>query len=164
MSLRVSEHRPEALKSKLINWLRLAIENGYGWRYYGDNDSRVARTLGTDGEDYALGNEDLWSDTTTNIFEDYKASFGQQLSPQLRVDAYGAAADSVTVDLMESSYKLAVSSVPDGADIVASEQFRNWYLDMYLGEILGYPLESIDKLRTAIGKGVPLIPHTTRLR
>jgi hypothetical protein len=156
MSLRVSEHKPEALKSKLINWLRLAVENGYGWRYYGDNDSRVARTIGTDGADYALGNEDLWSDTTKNIFEDYKASFGQQLSPQLRVDAYGAAADSVTVDLMESSYKLAVSSVPDGADIVASEQFRNWYLDVYLGEILGYPPESIDKLRTAIGKGVPL--------
>jgi len=158
MSLRVSEHKPEALKSKLINWLRLAVENGYGWRYYGDNAPSVERTLdmGADISDVALGNEDLWSDTTTNIFEDYKASFGQQLSPQLRVDAYGAAAENATVDLMESSYKLAVSSVPDGADIVASEQFRNWYLDVYLGEILGYPPGSIDKLRTAIELGAPL--------
>ena len=146
-----TEHSAAKLKLKLINWLRLAVENGYAYRYYGDNAPSVERTLdmGDDISDVALGNEDLWSKTTENIFKDYQASFGQQLSPQLRVDAYGAAAENATVDLMESSYKLAISSDDPGA-------FRNWYLDIYLGEILGYPPASIDKLRTAIDLGAPL--------
>jgi hypothetical protein len=131
----MSEYDPETLKLKLINWLHLAVQNGYGSVYFKNPFTIPEGTaIGALGLRRDLAQEDNWTRQTKNIFENFKDNLGQSLEPSLRIHAYGAASTSPSRDRLEGSYELAMQGAINRDSDVAERwpEFARWYLDVFV--------------------------------
>ena len=128
-----SAFSPEVLKQKLVNWLRLAVQNGYGDVYYGKKADYVKQHI---NQDDVLANEEYWTDDTREVFDRYVASLGQQLNTRLRMRAYGKARATSMGDIAQTTFRMATTGIP-ASEVVSSPEFLDWYWNVYMPRIYG---------------------------